>query len=93
MPTEAAESVRPHLDFLTGITHGCSFRRLGSCCGSPSGLAARNTMANRRSRPRAEWQEQLATGVRDVREIPGLTEEQYQQLEAIAEEHPFFTTP
>lgn len=50
-------------------------------------------MANRRSRPREEWQEQLATGVREVREIPGLTEEQYQQLEAIAEEYPFFTTP
>ena len=28
-----------------------------------------------------------------MREIPGLTEEQYQQLEAIAEEYPFFTTP
>lgn len=35
----------------------------------------------------------MAKGVRDVREIPGLTEEQYQQLEAIDEEYPFFTTP
>ncbi len=42
---------------------------------------------------RAEWSEQLATGVRDVREIPGLTEEQYTRLEAIAKEYPFFTTP
>jgi len=50
-------------------------------------------MAHQRTRPRAEWQEQLAKGVRDVREIPGLTEEQYQQLEAIDEEYPFFTTP
>ena len=42
---------------------------------------------------RPEWSEQLATGVRDVREIPGLTEEQYTRLEAIAKEYPFFTTP
>ena len=50
-------------------------------------------MAPRRTHPRMEWQEQLATGVRNVREIPGLTEDQYEQLEAIAEEYPFFTTP
>ncbi len=42
---------------------------------------------------RPEWSEQLATGVRDVREIPDLTEEQYTRLEAIAKEYPFFTTP
>jgi lysine 2,3-aminomutase len=44
-------------------------------------------------RKRAEWQEELAGGIRDVRDIPGLSEEQYQKLEEVAEEYPFFTTP
>ena len=50
-------------------------------------------MSTKPSRPRAEWQEQLAQGIRDVRAIPDLTEEQYVRLEAIAKEYPFFTTP
>ena len=50
-------------------------------------------MSSKPLRPRAEWQEQLAQGVRDVRAIPGLSDEQYARLEAIAKEYPFFTTP
>ena len=44
-------------------------------------------------RKRAPWQEQLAKGIRRVRDVPGLTEAQYQHLEKVAEEYPFFTTP
>ncbi len=50
-------------------------------------------MSRSARRERAEWQEQLAKGIRDVRSIPGLSEEQYEQLEAVDEEYPFFTTP
>ena len=44
-------------------------------------------------RKRAAWQEQLAHGIRKVRDVPGFTEEQYQQLEKVSAEYPFFTTP
>ena len=41
---------------------------------------------------RADWQQQLAEGIRRVRDIPGLTEERYQELEEVTKEYPFFTT-
>ncbi|MBM4436315.1 MAG: KamA family radical SAM protein, partial [Actinobacteria bacterium] len=50
-------------------------------------------MAGSTVRTRAEWQEQLAGGIRDVRALPGLSDERRQELAEVDAEYPFFTTP